>query len=308
VFGVNCDSGLFVVKLGEVGKNFCVTRDFKTNRELRKFGWQGNFFYADIDQYNKFSKFDGRCQYEWRQGIKHDCSSVMEFASTDEKNFINKLGEIYQFDLGNFIYPLVKSSNIKKYEINETGRYLLVPQKKVNEDTSKIQFEDCRIWDYLVKHKDYFLNRGSVIYKKAPLFAIFGVGDYSFSKFKVGISGFYKDPIFSLLAGAIPIMMDDTCYFLSFENISDALITLSLLNSEICRSFLKSLVFIDLKRPYTKEILSRIDLLKLSEVVGFDGIKNFLQFNLSNYSITKEEFNNYCSNLNKKQIIQGVLF
>ena len=60
-------------------------------------------------------------------------------------------------------------------------------------------------------------------------------------------------------------MLDDTCYFLGFDNLEFAVYTLLLLNSEINVQFLKSITFSDAKRTFTKDVLMRIDLLELAE-------------------------------------------
>ena len=57
---------------------------------------------------------------------------------------------------------------------------------------------------------------------------------------------------------------------------STALITLALLNSQPVRDFLESIVFLDSKRPYTKDVLMRIDLAKVLERVSLKQIKTYL--------------------------------
>jgi hypothetical protein len=298
VFGVNCDAGLFVLTLGSYAKKTCSVYDFATNNFLREFGWIEGTFYSDTRHQSSCAKIDGQCQLEWRQGIKHDCSRIMELESADGVNFQNKLGEICRFTLGRFVYPLVKSSDIKSYAINRTRKYVVVPQKWVNEETSKIEHEDPVVWNYLTSHKDSLASRRSIIYKNSPKYSVFGVGSYSFSKYKIGVSGFYKEPVFSLLWGEHPIMMDDTCYFLSFDKLKNALITLSLLNSNKCVSFLKSIAFLDSKRPYTKDILRRIDLIGLSDTVGFTGVRSFIEAHFGDYPISERDFIKYCDNFN----------
>jgi len=106
-----------------------------------------------------------------------------------------------------------------------------------------------------------------IIYKKRPKFSIFGIGDYSFSPWKVAVSGLYKSVKFSVVGSYSdkPVMLDDTCYFISCYSEHEAYFLVKLLNSEICQSFLKSLIFFDAKRPVTVEILKRVDLKKLAE-------------------------------------------
>ncbi len=135
--------------------------------------------------------------------------------------------------------------------------------------------------------------RKSVIYKKAPRFAMFGIGEYSFSKYKVGVSGFYKEPIFALITGELPIMLDDTCYFLSFSKLYEAIIAVALLNSQACVSFLKSVAFLDSKRPYTKEVLKQIDFLKLSALAPFEYVRKFAKTMKGGYSISEQQYEDF---------------
>jgi hypothetical protein len=297
IFGVNCDAGLLVIRLGGLLAQTCSVYDFYTDKKLRDFGWVNGVFCSDVEYHSTHDDIDGTCQFEWRQGIKHDCSKVMELESIDQSCFQNGLGEVSNFQLGRYVYPLVKSSDIKSYKISQTRKYIVVPQRRINEDTSQIQRHDPAIWDYLRSHEQYLSSRRSTIYKKSPKYSIFGVGEYSFSKYKVGISGFYKKPIFALITNEIPIMLDDTCYFLSFDNIADAIITLSLLNSPQCLAFLKSVAFLDSKRPYTKEVLKRIDLAKLSNLVKFDYVSKFSELLLMGVPIQKVDYDRYCHSL-----------
>jgi hypothetical protein len=122
IFGVSCDAGLFVARLGADGVKICVARDFDTNKKLRDFGWLGEAFYANIDIHHGKSAFDGKCQLEWRQGVKHDCAKIMEFSSSDGMFFLNALGEERRFTLGRYIFPLVKSSDIKSYKITKNAK------------------------------------------------------------------------------------------------------------------------------------------------------------------------------------------
>jgi hypothetical protein len=293
VFGANCDACLFVIKSGKSIKNTCKVYDFKTNNFIREFGWLNSVFCSNIERHAQGGDIDGACQLVWRQGIKHDCSKVMELVHLGGSVYQNGLGEKYRLLQGNYVFPLVKSSDMKTPEITKTRKHVIVPQKRVNEETSIIKNYDIDIWNYLNEHENYLSARKSIIYKNAPKFSIFGIGDYSFSKFKVGISGFYKEPLFSLIWGEFPVMLDDTCYFLGFNDFSQALITSAILNSNKCNQFLKSIAFLDSKRPYTKEILQRIDLYKLSEVIDLDYLNEYIHNISSNIIITEADLLNY---------------
>ena len=292
-FGVNCDAGLLVIKLGNRRTDSCKVYDFYTHEEKKQFGWSDNAFYSNFSNLNYSAAIDGVSQFEWRQGIKHDCSKVMELKAVGTNRYQNGLGENYSFNLGTFVYPLVKSSDIKSVEITETRKFVIVPQKKINNDTLRIKEIDRNMWEYLSKHEALLNSRRSLIYKKSPKFAVFGVGDYSFAKYKVGVSGFYKNPIFSLIWNECPIMLDDTCYFLSFDNLAHALITAALLNSKENMNFLKSIAFLDSKRPYTKEILRRIDFAKLAELVDYAYINEFVRSMPNDHVMCENDYRTY---------------
>jgi hypothetical protein len=98
-----------------------------------------------------------------------------------------------------YIYGLLKSSDIKKFEIKDVRKNVIVTQKKIREKTDSIQFLAPKTWQYLKKHEQLLDARKSSIYKNSPKFAIFGVGEYSFNNYKVAISGMYKKPQFSLI-------------------------------------------------------------------------------------------------------------
>ena len=293
IFNVCCDAGLLVIKLGNEKTSSCKVYDFYTNEEKKQFGWFNHAFYSDFSNLECSQCIDGISQFQWRQGIKHDCSKVMELSLIGTDCYKNGLGETCSFNLGTFVYPLVKSSDIKSVEITETRKFVIVPQKKVNEDTLKVKEIDADMWEYLSRHKTLLDSRRSIIYKKSPRFSIFGVGDYSFAKYKVGISGFYKNPIFSFIWNDYPIMLDDTCYFLSFDNLVHAVITTALLNSEANIGFLKSIAFLDSKRPYTKDILRRIDFAKLAELIDYAYIADFIRSMSGNHAVSEDDYQKY---------------
>lgn len=168
---------------------------------------------------------------------------------------------------------MIKSSGFKSCIINEQfKKNVIVTQKKIKEDTSYIKTLAPQTWKYLVENKESFDRRKSSIYQGAPDFSMFGIGDYSYSVYKVGVSGFYKKPLFSLLYNKEqlkhPVMVDDTSYFISFDNYNDAYVCMVLLNTNYVQDFLYSISFQDAKRPYTKKVLQRLDFKKVVESIS----------------------------------------
>lgn len=228
---------------------------------LRMMTFQGPFLIPDSEQYSKVRYVEGRCPFVWRQGIKHDAASVVELKRSADRAYINKLGQIVTVE-DDFLYPLLKSSDLAGDDFATTERWVIVPQKKLNENLFELAITAPRLWAYLNANKATFDERKSSIYKQSPVFSYFGIGDYSFAKYKVAVSGFYKKPRFRVLVPLEekPVMVDDTCYFLPFDTLEDAAAVAMTLNSDPVLTFLEATAFSDSKRPITKRLLQRIDL------------------------------------------------
>ncbi len=174
----------------------------------------------------------------------------------DSNNVLyNGLGEEISIE-PDLVFPLLKSSQIKGPVIKDTKRRIIVTQSKSGRDTSYIQKRYPLLWNYLASHRILLDKRKSIIYRKSPAFSIFGVGKYSFSPYKIVISGMYKNGDFSLAVPVDdrPVMLDDSCYLLGLNDEKYASILLALLNSRLTQDFLRSIVFVDAKRPYTKDV------------------------------------------------------
>ncbi len=184
------------------------------------------------------------------------------------ESYINGFGESVELE-NEFIYPLLKSSDLGNKRL-VPRKYVIVTQQKVGDDTKIIQNRAPKTWAYLESYSSILDNRKSIIYKNRPRFSVFGIGDYSFTSWKVAISGLYKKIQFNSIGqhNTKPIMVDDTCYFIPCGSENEATFIAEQLNSEACLKFIKSLIFFDAKRPVNIDILSRIDLKKLSEING----------------------------------------
>jgi hypothetical protein len=224
-----------------------------------------------INNYDSFKSHNyfGKSDYTWRNGIKHDCSKVMELESNGN-GYTNGLGEFVDIE-PDIIYPLLKSSDLAKESI-QFRKYVIVTQKTVGEDTSYIHHKLPKTWAYLQKHTDLFNDRKSSIYCNKPSFSIFSIGDYAFSPFKIAISGLYKNITFHILTSMNekPIMVDDTCNYISCYSEDEAKLIYLLLTSNEAKLYLKSVIFWDSKRPITTDILNHIDLLKISVKLGLE--------------------------------------
>ena len=267
-FGAATSASLFYAKLKSSSENFCDIYDLYTEEKKKRIGLIGNKIISNIEIYHQYKDIDGKSPLIWRSGLKHDCSKIMELKISNS-TYINDLNEIIDLE-PDFIYPLIKSSDIKGEFISVVRKYVIVTQKSTNDDTGCIESNAPKTYEYLQKHSDKLDGRKSIIYKNRPRFCIFGVGDYSFMPYKVIISALYNSTTFSLV-GRIeekPVMLDDTCYFLGFEKQSYAMITQKILNSVEVQGFIKSISFPDAKRMINKDLLMRIDLYKAAKKIG----------------------------------------
>lgn len=288
VFGINASACVLVIQLSEqkASSDICNVFDFE-NPETAKsqFGYADGQFYSKLD--GETENFDGRCCFEWRQGVKHDCSKVMELT---RRNGVLQNGQKETVRIeDDIVFPLIKSSMFKAPIIHSFSKYVIVTQKKVREATGHLEHELPKTWEYLRDNIELFERRKSSIYCGAPPFSMFGVGDYSYSRYKVGVSGFYKQPLFSVLYSddEKPVMTDDTSYFICFDSYDMAYVAMLLLNSERVQGFLTSIAFLDAKRPYTKKVLERIDFDKIVESLTINELaKTEQKLNLPCYVTT----------------------
>lgn len=218
--------------------------------------------------YSNFSKYDNFSTYVWCSGIKHDCTAVLELTLSDGV-YTNGFGETVQIE-DDLIYPLLKSSDINKYRENKFRKFIIVSQKKIGDDTSALKHTHPLTYSYLTQYETIFSKRKSSIYKCKDKFSIFGIGDYSFKPYKIVVSSLYKSINFTLVSQfeGKPIMVDDTCYQLDFDNLDEATYIYDALNSYEIQSLLQSLIFKDAKRVVTKSLLMRLDLARLCREKG----------------------------------------
>ena len=313
-FNVSADASLFYCKLNSEPEYKCLRSSiYESNGKSKDyFGYVDGKFVSSINTYHRYKKYDGKSTLVWRQGVKHDCSKIMELEKITN-HFLNQNNEevFLEEDL---VYGLLKSSDLNKDVIDKTRKYTIITQKKIGEDTSYIADKYPQTFTYLESNKEYFNARKSKIYKDKTSFSIFGIGDYSFYKYKVAISGLYKQTKFSLILplNNKPIMLDDTCYFIGFDNILDAIIILLALNHETTQEFFNSLIFFDSKRVITKDILMRIDLVAILNNIPFTYFEQLTRKNYNNLceQITIQMFENILGKISNKNLvpIQAELF
>jgi len=309
-FNVSVEAALLYCQLNSNPSIECNEFDFYSLEKRLSFGWLNSKFVSNLADYNQTKEIDGVCPFEWRQGIKHDCSSIMELERVNGHFVNNKSDEIeLEEDL---VYGFLKSSDLKNTVIKNTRKHTIVTQTKVGQETSYIQHLYPETYSYLKKNISNFQARKSSIYNGKPLFSIFGIGDYSFKPFKVAISGLYKTYHFTLVLpqNDKPVMLDDTCYFIGFDKIEYAVYAIILLNSKTTEAFLKSITFSDAKRVFTKDLLMRLDLLNLAKLISRNEIEEQIVFLNDKYSldINLSQWDSFINEMTPKKEKQLTIF
>lgn len=264
-FEVKAEASLFWFRLNEAPGFTCSQFGFYApDQQLNVFGWEGDKYVSNLDAYLQHSYIDGISPLEWRQGLKHDCTSIMEF---EQEDGLYRNARQHLFPLEEpLVYGLLKSSDLQQDVVGTARKFTIVTQQKPGADTGYIRQSYPHTFNYLNHYRELLEGRKSSIYKNKPPFSIFGIGSYSFRPYKIAISGLYKSFRFTLVLpqNGKPLMLDDTCYMLGFDNADFAVYTVILLNSDPVKRFLQSVSFADAKRTFTKEVLMRINLLALA--------------------------------------------
>jgi hypothetical protein len=273
-FRASVDAVLLVIEFGFVLGGAVQANVFSglaASNKSAVIGYEDDTLLADLRAYRRWKHlnvFRKSNAFRWRSGVKHDCSKVMELDRCGDC-YRNGLGEVVEIE-DTYVYPMLKSSGVAGGGNSDRLRYMIVPQRAVNEDTMPIRDKAPLTWAYLTSHAEFLNRRGSSVYRDRPPFSVFGVGDYAFAPWKVAISGFYKKLAFAALppAEGRPIMLDDTSYFLPCDNEGQAQCLASLVNSDVAQSFYRAFIFWDNKRPITADLLGRLDLRAVARELG----------------------------------------
>ncbi len=265
-FGASVDACLFYIEVGLGEPNYKAEVYPSLNATIPQstIGIINGRLVSNLESRTNLAFIDGISSLTWRQGLKHDAAAILELTRDISGELRNKHGGLVIVE-AEYIYPLLKSSDLGGKEKIRPIRFVIVTQKYIGEDTYQLEHSAPKLWRYLTSYRDQFDQRKSSIYNNQPPFAIFGIGEYSFSSYKVAISGMYKIPKFSAI-GLIndrPVMLDDTCYFVPCKSAKQAALVVSLLNDPQCLEYIHSITFWDAKRPITKKLLQRIDLISL---------------------------------------------
>lgn len=270
-FGAAVDASWFVLERDghPVSKDCEVYESLDASAPSRVIGFHDGVMVSDVADYTRWRHLRGTdAAFVWRSGLKHDCSRVMELERVPSSRR-NGFGEVVDIE-DHYVFPLFKSSDLGGKELRQARKEVIVTQQWVGQDTSEIKTKAPKTWSYLNKNASYLDARGSIIYRNKPKYSIFGVGDYTFTDWKVAISGFYKNVNFKIIGpiSGKPAIVDDTVYFLPCYDEKEARWLAAMLNSKPAHDFISSMIFLLDKRPITIDLLKRLSIAALATELG----------------------------------------
>lgn len=220
-------------------------------------------------RFQDFKRLSGKCNWiQGRKGITADLNGVyfVNIIDTNKKNGLVKIctrpeagktniGPAQEFWIEpHLLFPLIKGASdfTRSYFHKEHNLYALVPNtgivKKAYEDAEEIMTSLRNTKEYLSAYKKYLEQRSTFKgrMKNAPYYAVYNVGNYTFSPWKV-IWAEQKDFCAAVvstsetpLIGNRPFIPDHKIFFADFEKPEPAYFLSGLLNSEMVIEYIKS--------------------------------------------------------------------
>lgn len=153
-FGVAVDACLLTIDIAtRSGSRECRVFDrLDAQTCSSSIGMREERLVADVTAYDRWGHHLTGSPKRWRSGIKHDCAKVMEL-KREGSLFRNGLGEIVDVE-HDYLYPMLKSSEIASTGTAVPTRWMLVTQRFVGEDTASIRQLAPKTWSYLQHNRE----------------------------------------------------------------------------------------------------------------------------------------------------------
>ncbi len=199
----------------------------------------------------------GRCPYTIRHGLKHDVADVLIVHPIERHDGIlvierarprksNRSPERYKIE-PDVVYPFVQPRHLTAWGVR-SYTYVIIPQRKAGENNER-EFRQAfpLTYAYLQRFAPAFAARRSRIFSGTPFYGLFGLGDYTWSPYKVCWCGLGFRPEFAVVGpvedtfvGTKPVVPDGTVYFIPVDEQKEAHFLCAVLNSSIVRTFLSA--------------------------------------------------------------------
>jgi hypothetical protein len=258
-FGASAEAGLLKFRRGTEpeSRGVCLIRDGVGGATIGEIGLVGKQLIFDLPAYRRVAYLENRSapRYIWRQGVKHDLRDLFELRETAE-GLWNRRGESVTVEPAT-LFQLYKGSDVFH---GRPSRFVIpLYQRDLQDTLADLPGRLPDLWAYLQRHAPDFAARKSRIYRKRPPFSLFGIGDYTYRRYKIAIGALYGEPVFRLLEPAprLPVI-DDTCYMLATDDYQEAVYLLAVLSLESSRDFLLAISYAGEKRRFSKDVLARL--------------------------------------------------
>ncbi|WP_137284312.1 N-6 DNA methylase [Halorussus salinisoli] len=197
----------------------------------------------------------GECDHDIRHGVKDDAQDVFSIRREELADLEPE-----------FVYPYVKSRHVVKYGL--FGHELrLVPLRKANEDNeAELESGYPKTYEYLRSHRETLEDRSSSWLQKGPFYNVFGLGDYTWSEYKVVWCRLGFKPHFAVVStvddddlGEKLVVPGDHYMFVAADSEREAHFLCALLNSAVYQRSLKN-VASEGKASLSKTVVSKLEL------------------------------------------------
>jgi hypothetical protein len=222
----------------------------------------------------------GECAHDIRHGVKDDAQAVFSV----ERETLADL----EPDL---VYPYVKSRHVVKYGL--FGHELrLVPLRKANEDNEEeLQRRFPKTYEYLDNRREALESRSSSWLEKGPFYNVFGLGEYTWSEYKVAWCRLGFKPHFAVVStvededlGEKQVVPGDHFMFVAADGEAEAYFLCALLNSATYQRSLKH-VASEGKASLSKSVVSN---LALPEYRGTERQRRLADLSMEAHDIVPE--------------------
>lgn len=222
--------------------------------------------------------------YKARHGVVNDLNSLflIEIIEEVDENTIKiknlgdkgkkKIKTISKQIEKDIVYPLIKPKDAKKWGV-KTYQYMIVPQMKAGENNeSDLRVDNPNAYKFLSSFRDELATRKSKWFYGGdkPFYSLFGIGEYTFQKYKIVWCCMSYQPHFSVvsniddpLIGKKTFIPDNTIGYISVDTKMEAHYICSLLNSN------KTQALFALKSSKSKWGIS-IEMVNQVPIVEFD--------------------------------------
>ena len=110
-FEAAVDACLLVCSISPTGnsKDCDVFPDIHALKPSSTIGFHDDQLIADVHAYEQWKHLAGNSEYQWRSGVKHDCSKVMELRR-EANGFRNGLDELVEME-DDYLFPMLRALN-----------------------------------------------------------------------------------------------------------------------------------------------------------------------------------------------------